>query len=350
MGRKDTAVFASSDHGFAPQWLGINARKLLFDKTVRNTLTGASVPLQASGGTGTGNCTAAATDLAKACWAGGTAQVYVNPTLPAGITYEAVRSAAIDALKTLVDPDEPGRPVMLRVLKKEELGDVDGTDSLHPTRSGDVVWVSRPPYQFDAATSGIPIAFSQFFGQHGYLPDLVDLRRNVNMHGTFLASGPGVRHRGPVKASRPSTSPRRCRSCSGSPRRRTRGARSSTTSSSTPRPGDRSTLIDFGGGLPHIGGGPFSGFAQTRAGNNQAMVEIIGLIIGGLIVGALGRLINPGPDPMGWIVTILIGIAAMLIVGLLISGVLGWILAVIVAAILVTVVQRVLPGKAPRTA
>lgn len=80
------------------------------------------------------------------------------------------------------------------------------------------------------------------------------------------------------------------------------------------------------------------------------MVEIIGLIIGGLIVGALGRLINPGPDPMGWIVTILIGIAAMLIVGLLISGVLGWILAVIVAAILVTVVQRVLPGKAPRTA
>jgi len=80
------------------------------------------------------------------------------------------------------------------------------------------------------------------------------------------------------------------------------------------------------------------------------MVEIIGLIIAGLIVGALGRLINPGPDPMGWIVTILIGIAAMLIVGLLISGLLGWILAVIVAAILVTVVQRVLPSKAPRTA
>jgi hypothetical protein len=52
---------------------------------------------------------------------------------------------------------------------------------------------------------------------------------------------------------------------------------------------------------------------------------------------------------MGWIVTILIGITAMLIVGLLISGWLGWVLAVIVAAILVTVVQRVLPGRAPRT-
>ena len=74
------------------------------------------------------------------------------------------------------------------------------------------------------------------------------------------------------------------------------------------------------------------------------MAEIIALIVGGLIVGALGRLINPGPDPMGWIVTIAIGIASMLIVGLLIGGVLGFILAVIVAAVLVAVVQRVLPG------
>jgi uncharacterized membrane protein YeaQ/YmgE (transglycosylase-associated protein family) len=74
------------------------------------------------------------------------------------------------------------------------------------------------------------------------------------------------------------------------------------------------------------------------------MGEIIGLVIGGAIVGALGRLINPGPDPMGWIVTIAIGIGAMLIVGLIVGGVLGWILAVIVAAILVTLVQRFLPG------
>ena len=74
------------------------------------------------------------------------------------------------------------------------------------------------------------------------------------------------------------------------------------------------------------------------------MGEIIGLIVVGIIVGALGRLVNPGPDPMGWLVTIAIGIAAVLIVGLLITGWLGWILAVIVAAILVTVVQRFLPS------
>ena len=74
------------------------------------------------------------------------------------------------------------------------------------------------------------------------------------------------------------------------------------------------------------------------------MGEIIGLIIAGLIVGALGRLINPGPDPMGWIVTIAIGVISVLVVGLLIGGILGWILAVIVAAVLVTLVQRFLPS------
>lgn len=74
------------------------------------------------------------------------------------------------------------------------------------------------------------------------------------------------------------------------------------------------------------------------------MGEIIGLIIAGVIVGALGRLINPGPDPMGWLVTIAIGIAAVVLVGMLVGGIIGWILAIIVAAILVTVVQRFLPG------
>jgi uncharacterized membrane protein YeaQ/YmgE (transglycosylase-associated protein family) len=70
--------------------------------------------------------------------------------------------------------------------------------------------------------------------------------------------------------------------------------------------------------------------------------EIIGLIILGLIVGALGRLINPGPDPMGILMTIVIGIGSALLVGWLVGGgILGFILAVIVAAILVTVFARV---------
>jgi predicted AlkP superfamily phosphohydrolase/phosphomutase len=209
MGKKDTTVFASSDHGFAPQWLAINARKVLFETTVRNTATGVDVSVHPSGDQTLpppgplSNCRAQlAGDLAKVCWAGGTAQVYVNPTLPAGITYEAVRTAVINKFQSLVDPEVPGRQVILKVMRKEELRNVDGTDALHPNRSGDVVVVSTPPYQFDAATLGQTIAFSQFFGQHGYLPELVDLKRSINMHGTFVAAGPGIRHRSNVRGVR----------------------------------------------------------------------------------------------------------------------------------------------------
>jgi uncharacterized membrane protein YeaQ/YmgE (transglycosylase-associated protein family) len=75
-------------------------------------------------------------------------------------------------------------------------------------------------------------------------------------------------------------------------------------------------------------------------------MEIIGLIIAGVIVGALGRLVNPGPDPLGWIVTIAIGIGAVLVTGLLLGdlGFWGYAIAVIVAAVLVTLVQQFLPG------
>ena len=203
MGRRDTTVFASSDHGFAPQWLAINARRVLFETTVHNTVTGADVSLHPSGnptlvfpnppgGSPLSNCRAQLPgDLVKACWAGGTTQVYVNPTLPNGITYEAVRTAVINAFQNVTDPTVPDRQVMSRIMKKEELRNVDGSDSLHPTRSGDVVVVSRPPYQFDAASAPV-ITFSQFFGQHGYLPELVDLRHNINMHATFVAAGPGI--------------------------------------------------------------------------------------------------------------------------------------------------------------
>jgi uncharacterized membrane protein YeaQ/YmgE (transglycosylase-associated protein family) len=82
-------------------------------------------------------------------------------------------------------------------------------------------------------------------------------------------------------------------------------------------------------------------------------MEIVWLIILGLIVGALGRLINPGRDPMGWILTIAIGVGSVLLVGLLLPD--DWefwrfVLAVIVAAILVTVVGRVWGSRAPGTA
>ena len=70
--------------------------------------------------------------------------------------------------------------------------------------------------------------------------------------------------------------------------------------------------------------------------------EIIGLIVVGLIVGALGRLFHPGRDPMGLLMTIAIGIASALLVGWLFGGgILGFVLAVIVAVVLVALFARV---------
>jgi 2',3'-cyclic-nucleotide 2'-phosphodiesterase (5'-nucleotidase family)/predicted AlkP superfamily phosphohydrolase/phosphomutase len=192
----DTTVFAGSDHGFAPQWFAVNAGTVLADAGLQATEQ-------------TSNCrVGGAPTLAKACFAGGTAQIYVSldGRDPGGVVdaedYDAVRQDIVDAFENLSDPANLGAQVVEDVFMKEELRDVDGSDSLHPSRSGDVVVVLRPPYQFDAATPGVTIAPSQFFGQHGYLPDLVDLEDNVNMHATFVASGPGVRHQSPVDGIR----------------------------------------------------------------------------------------------------------------------------------------------------
>jgi uncharacterized membrane protein YeaQ/YmgE (transglycosylase-associated protein family) len=82
-------------------------------------------------------------------------------------------------------------------------------------------------------------------------------------------------------------------------------------------------------------------------------MEIVWLIIAGLIVGALGRLVKPGRDPMGWLATLGIGVASVLIVGLLAGGddglgFWGYVLAVVVAAVLVAIVGRLLPGDRDR--
>ena len=70
--------------------------------------------------------------------------------------------------------------------------------------------------------------------------------------------------------------------------------------------------------------------------------EIIGLIIVGLVVGALGRLFHPGSDPIGLLMTLVIGVASALIAGWLIDGlILSFIVAVMVALILVALYARV---------
>lgn len=54
----------------------------------------------------------------------------------------------------------------------------------------------------------------------------------------------------------------------------------------------------------------------------MSIETILGAIVIGAIVGALGRLVLPGRQPIGWILTIVVGIVAALI-GTAIAQVLG---------------------------
>jgi uncharacterized membrane protein YeaQ/YmgE (transglycosylase-associated protein family) len=69
-------------------------------------------------------------------------------------------------------------------------------------------------------------------------------------------------------------------------------------------------------------------------------MHFIWFLIVGAIVGALGRLLHPGRDPMGWLLTIAIGIVSMLVAAIISSGWLAFVIGVIIAVILVALVSR----------
>jgi uncharacterized membrane protein YeaQ/YmgE (transglycosylase-associated protein family) len=66
----------------------------------------------------------------------------------------------------------------------------------------------------------------------------------------------------------------------------------------------------------------------------------IWFIIVGAIVGALGRLLHPGKDPMGWLLTIAIGIVSMIVAAAISSGWIAFVIGVVVAIVLVALVGR----------
>jgi 2',3'-cyclic-nucleotide 2'-phosphodiesterase (5'-nucleotidase family)/predicted AlkP superfamily pyrophosphatase or phosphodiesterase len=222
VGRNPT-TFVASDHGFAPQFLAIDASLPLVEVGLL------SKPQTSNCRTATGE----ARGFAVACWAGGTLQIYLNiqgrdpdprpaasrnDKLPNGLpnplfqpdprltaTDAAYYLGAIKAkFEALTDPKDwtndgtpEGWKVIDKVYTKAEaryipIGGGQTADMSHPTRTGDIVVFSYPPYQFDAETPGTLVAPSHFFGQHGYRPDLQDLAANVNMRATFLAGGTGI--------------------------------------------------------------------------------------------------------------------------------------------------------------
>jgi len=70
------------------------------------------------------------------------------------------------------------------------------------------------------------------------------------------------------------------------------------------------------------------------------VLHIIGLVLLGLLVGALGRLFHPGRDRMGLLTTMAIGVGSVLIAGLLIGGFLGFVVAVLIGVVLVGACTR----------
>jgi uncharacterized membrane protein YeaQ/YmgE (transglycosylase-associated protein family) len=86
-------------------------------------------------------------------------------------------------------------------------------------------------------------------------------------------------------------------------------------------------------------------FGLELRGRSLGMVQIIGLLIVGLIIGAVARLIKPGRQTVGVGVTMLLGVVGALIGGWLASlmgrgsitelNVVGFILAVVVAVLLI---------------
>ncbi|WP_133500265.1 GlsB/YeaQ/YmgE family stress response membrane protein [Cognatilysobacter terrigena] len=73
-----------------------------------------------------------------------------------------------------------------------------------------------------------------------------------------------------------------------------------------------------------------------------------GYLIGGAIIGVLARFLKPGPDPMGLIMTILVGAGGAAIGGMVAGrGAIAWIVAIVSAMILIAIYQR-LTRRAPR--
>ena len=77
------------------------------------------------------------------------------------------------------------------------------------------------------------------------------------------------------------------------------------------------------------------------------LLDILGYIVLGLIVGALGRLVIPGANPMAWWMTILLGIVGAVFGGIITRVVIGgghgiiqFVISVAIAALLVVLYGR----------
>jgi predicted AlkP superfamily phosphohydrolase/phosphomutase len=184
----DTTVVAASDHGFAATWRAVYAPHVL-----------ASAGLQPE--PQTANCQASERVLAKACWVGGAAMIYMNVVgrEPHGVIapqdYEAVRQRIAAAWLGL--RDEAGQPVVDAVFTAEQASAMPSGTALasmaHAEKTGDLIVFLRPPYQFDFAEGGTPLRDTTvWWGAHGHRPQAGHGLPNTNLYSTFYMAGPRV--------------------------------------------------------------------------------------------------------------------------------------------------------------
>lgn len=82
---------------------------------------------------------------------------------------------------------------------------------------------------------------------------------------------------------------------------------------------------------------------------------MLGFIVAGLVIGAIARLLRPGPEDLGLLATLLIGLAGSIVGGLIASlfgtgdiwelNVLGFTLAVVAAIVFVGVAEGIAAGR-----
>ncbi|HYH52704.1 MAG TPA: hypothetical protein VD761_01125 [Solirubrobacterales bacterium] len=102
---------------------------------------------------------------------------------------------------------------------------------------------------------------------------------------------------------------------------------------------------------------PGTGFLYPVDGNTcrmDVLLYIVGLVVMGLIIGALARLLLPGRDPMSMFETMLVGIGGSLVAGLIGYYVFdnnegaGFFFSLICAIAIVYIVRKSRERSAPR--
>lgn len=91
---------------------------------------------------------------------------------------------------------------------------------------------------------------------------------------------------------------------------------------------------------------------QRRAVKINVMGALLWTLIIGLVIGAIAKLLMPGKDPGGCIITMLIGVAGAFVAGYL-GRALGWyqpdqaagFIASVIGAMLLLLIYRIIAGK-----